>query len=296
MRHQRTSLLTLSMVLSLFVGKLFAQTTLSPDIVKETFIYAIKGSDTLRMDVMRSNKFGDQTQPPLLFLYGGGFTGGDRAGAGYISYFNRMASEGLTVISIDYSTTLNVSFNVFAMASSLSPAINAAVEDLVTATAYTIENRTALKIDTSLFMISGSSAGAVTVLQADWYLSNRSGTTSLLPTNFKYKGVIAFAGGILYGLSGIQYGTPPAPTLFFHGNADPIVPYGRLSVLFVAFDGSDGLSGRFASNGYPYHFVTVNGGNHDVSWTVMTTEQDRIIAFIQSFVIDKNSFQTEETT
>lgn len=276
----------------------FSQTELSADIDKQTLVYAIEGADTLRLDVMRSSKYGSAEQPCLIFLFGGGFTTGNRDRDVYNAYFNRMADEGITVVSIDYRTTLDFSLNVFSGLVTLPGAINTAVTDLYSATTYVIENSAELHIDTAMILLSGTSAGAITVLHGDWYLSNRTGGSDVLPSDFSYKGVIAFSGGIfygaLYGSPSITYGRPPAPTLFYHGTSDTTVPYSRLSIYFIAFDGSSALAGRFRTAGYPYQMVTINGGEHNVASSAMTSELETTIEFIQSFVIEGNTYQIEE--
>lgn len=326
----------ISFFLLLFGKNIQAQTSLSPDVKKKTYTYAIKGKDTLRMDVMRANRYGNQIQPCMIFIFGGGFAGGSRDKEYYLSYFNRITNEGLTVISIDYrllmkgkntnisgegsnsgkNNTLNekkdsetFSAKAFSIPSpsipnpinSLNPlsqyqnAIKAAVEDLFSATLYIINHKDEFNIDSNLIMLSGSSAGAITSLQGDWTLGRKAGTSNILPDNFKYKAVIGFAGAIMAGSSGVKYSTPPAPTLFFHGNQDPTVPYGTKNYIIARLTGSSSLAQIFKKNKYPYHLVTINGGDHSVSTTVMTTELDRIVNFINTFVIQKRTYQIEET-
>ena len=45
-------------------------------------------------------------KPVMIFAFGGGFKGGDKADKGYIPYFEFLARNGFVVVSTDYRTTL----------------------------------------------------------------------------------------------------------------------------------------------------------------------------------------------
>ena len=121
----------------------------------------------------------------------------------------------------------------------LENAINMAVEDLCAATRYLVDNAEALGIDPRKLILCGSSAGAITVLQTEWAHSNGAACTQALPSDFRYAGVVSFAGAVLSRSGAIRYGREPAPTLFLHGTADKIVEYKHIHLLRNHFDGSD---------------------------------------------------------
>ncbi|WP_345990002.1 alpha/beta hydrolase [Chryseobacterium sp. Chry.R1] len=274
---------------------------LSEHIIKKTIIYDIKGKDTLRMDVMRSNKYeNNHRQPCLFFMFPGSFAKGVRNDPRFNTYFNRMTEEGITVISIDYrlgmADTWKIPFTNWSNPIGYISAINTAVEDLYSATLYTINNKDKLYIDSELIMISGSSAGAVTSLQADWLLNNRKSLSNVLPSGFRYKGVLSFAGAVFTDFFGIKYSTPPSPTLFIHGNKDKIVPYNQWNFILAKFSGSYSLANIFKKNKYPYYLITVENGTHSVSADAMTAVyMDRIANFIKNFVINKTTSCIEES-
>lgn len=56
---------------------------------KQTYTFAIKKADTLKLDkyVMIDQIQGTQSKPVILFAFGGGFKGGRRDNPDYISYF-----------------------------------------------------------------------------------------------------------------------------------------------------------------------------------------------------------------
>ena len=73
-------------------------------------------------------------------------------------------------------------------------AVNIAVEDLFSATLFVLENAEQWQIDTEKIITSGSSAGAISVLQAENAICNRTSSAAVLPQGFNYAGVISYAG------------------------------------------------------------------------------------------------------
>ena len=127
-----------------------------------------------------------------------------------------------------------------------------AVEDLFSATGFLLKHATELNVDTSMIILSGSSAGAITVLQADYELANRTQIASEIPVGFRYAGVISFAGGILSYNGVPTYKKPPAPTLFFHGTQDKLVQYDKIEAFNNGFFGTNALVKQFEKQNYPY--------------------------------------------
>ncbi len=190
--------------------------------------------------------------PP--FCFGGGFKEGERDAKIYSSFFNYFASKGFTVASIDYRLGMKGQkappglFNYKPIQNSIS----LAVADLYSATSYLLENAEELYIDPSLIIISGSSAGAITVLQADYRERDNHPSASVLPDNFRYAGVIAFAGGI-FSTEGVpSYAKKACSHSFFHGSADKLVPYDNIRLFNIGMFGSKSLAKRFREEHYPY--------------------------------------------
>ena len=53
---------------------------------KETFVYAVKGADTLRLDCYTSLSPDSRMSPCLIFAFGGGFFTGGRDESHYVPY------------------------------------------------------------------------------------------------------------------------------------------------------------------------------------------------------------------
>ena len=115
---------------------------------------------------------GEDLHPCVLFAFGGGFSHGNRANERYMPYFEMLLSQGFDVVSIDYrlgmAYTLDKTEDVGPLegAWEMYSSVNDAAEDVLRATKYVVDTATKLVIDPSLIVASGSSAGAIAVLQA----------------------------------------------------------------------------------------------------------------------------------
>ena len=115
---------------------------------KQTYTFAIKKADTLKLDkyVMIDQIQGTQSKPVILFAFGGGFKGGRRDNPDYISYFHFLARAGYMVVSTDYRTQLkdidkSEYSDLQGFSSALQQAITCAVEDFGDATNYIPDDR-----------------------------------------------------------------------------------------------------------------------------------------------------------
>jgi len=192
---------------------------------KETRIFAEMEGVTLKLDIYKTDSATILPQPCLVFVFGGGFKEGQRDAEFYLPYFHYFAQKGFTVVSIDYRLGMKGKDAPGVLNyKPLQEAIGLAVNDLYTATNYLLENAGELNIDSSRIILSGSSAGAITVLQADYMERDNHPAANVLPEDFRYAGVISFAGGI-FSTEGLpSYTQRPAPTLFFHGSLISLYP------------------------------------------------------------------------
>ncbi len=266
----------------------------STEIKKETRIFAVKDNQELKMDIYSIDSVFTSKQPCLVFVFGGGFKEGTRDAELYADYFEYFAQKGLKVVSIDYRLGMKgqKAPSVFNN-KPLRNAIEMAVSDLYSATNYLLQHAEELNIDKSQIIISGSSAGAMTVLQADYEKRDLRKSSYVLPDDFQYAGVISFAGSI-FSTEGLpSYTQRPAPTLFFHGSGDKLVPYGKTRFFRLGVFGSKPLAKRFKEQGYPYTFYTMENIGHDVSEYPMTEFLPEIDQFIHNFVFDRKQWMLD---
>lgn len=258
-------------------------------IEKNTYIYAIKGdADTLRLDKYDDPSLRNESKKPVvMFAFGGSFRSGARDAADYTRYFDFLAGHGYVVISIDYRTGMSEfksSAGIGAFATDLQKSVSMAVEDLFSATAFTIQNSLEWGVDPEQIIISGSSAGAITVLQAEYAISNASPAVAILPESFNYAGVISFAGAICT-TELPAWASSPCPILFFHGDADTVVPFDKATIDDIAgMYGSRFLSKQLSEIGIPHELYIIKGSGHEVATSPMNSNLYDILAFLKEFV------------
>lgn len=230
----------------------------STNVLKETYLYSCinsgSGSD-LKIDSLFLDRYyipaltaedssAMNLRPCMIFVFGGGFSHGARDREKYLDYFNYLASQGYNVVSIDYRLGLqapfekqsnNIAFAKYAVNRFVS-SVDMAVEDLYNATKYVLSKSAEWGIDPSQIFISGSSAGAITVLQAEYELC--AGRCKVLPEDFDYRGAIAFSGAIVLRKGKLDWGRRPCPVFFFHGDGDSNVPFGKVSTPWCSLNGS----------------------------------------------------------
>lgn len=283
----RLNVSVLGIFICLFCGlasTLGAQELASPD---STLLYAVKGSDSLFLDVYRpSGKDAiDQSvrqsvgepenisispsvsKPTVLFLFGGGFFEGNRRDNGYLEWFKKLTDRGYGVVSIDYRLGLKgvkgVSPDEFT--ARLENAIKIAVEDLFSSVAF-LQSCQDLGVNSEDIVVSGSSAGAITAMQGEYEICTGSPLASALPAGFNFRGVMSFAGAVLIKGGALEYsGVHPCPVMMMHGTEDSIVPYSGISYGGDAFLGPDCLASFFSANGFEYRFYRYSGNNHSVA-------------------------------
>ena len=243
----------------------------------------------LSMDIYEPDVKTDKPGPVILHLFGGGFVRGSRTDGFYRSYIKFLNSKGFSVAAIDYRLGLKGITkppSVFHR----KPLINAilmGVEDTFSATKYLIQHAKELGIDTSKIILSGCSAGGVIVLRADYEKRNHDKHASMLPASFQYAGVISFAGA-LYSTEGKpDYDSPPSPMLLFHGTADDISPYKKISLFGTGLFGSKVLAKKRKKDNYPYCFYSFEGIGHDACFFPMNEYQPQIYNFIQEYILEE---------
>ena len=224
-------------------------------------------------------------KPTIMFMFGGGFIAGTRDNPQYHKWFKMLTDNGFQVISIDYRLGLKGSNKVgVAQVNVLDKAIHWAVEDLFSATKFIIENAGKLGVDPANIVIAGSSAGAISVMQAEYELCNRTKWAAGLPEDFRYAGVMSFSGAILSREGELDYARMPVPTLILHGTADELVNYKQIKFFNLGFFGGGKLVKRFEKLGFNYNMYHFVGYGHEIAGSMETTF-DLQMRFIETNVM-----------
>ena len=256
------SLLTVFVLLSA-AGKAEGQT-------KETFPFVQRDS-TLYLDVWHpAHPRADRAA--VVSVFGGGFVIGKRDDSLQSKTARMLSERGFTVISIDYRLGLKDSAKVAELQGLLKIddlfqyCIGLAVEDCAAAIAWVCAHAAGLGIDTSKIILTGNSAGAITVLQLDYSRANALPPATLLPEGWKPAAVIPYAGGLMCRKRELKYATPPAPTLLMHGIEDRIVAYNHFGLPFCAgMYGSNRISKQLKKQDIPHWIIRFKGVGHEVA-------------------------------
>lgn len=259
----------------------------------ETYTYAFKDGKSLDMDVYTPAFDNQQNRPLIFYVHGGGFSGGTRNDPGIQTFCKRLARYGYVVSSISYRLTRQGTITAFGCdcpALDKLNTFNEATRDLQDATFFMIKNRDKMGIDPQKIILSGSSAGAETVLntayQPPYCYGLDSGPVS-------YAGVISMAGAIpdtsrIFKDSAI-------PSLLFHGTCDNLVPYASAphhyckenQPGYLVLHGSYTIAEKLKKLGTPCWLFTYCNAAHEIAGKPMTANFNEIVDFCYSFVLNK---------
>jgi carboxylesterase type B len=113
--------------------------------------------------------------PLLIYVHGGGFSGGKRDDYNAIDFANNMASRGYAVASISYRLTMkNLGFGCAAKAEDKKSAFNVASEDISLAVKYLLKRKNKFRLNTNNIILIGSSAGAEAILNLVYVYNNKN--------------------------------------------------------------------------------------------------------------------------
>lgn len=264
-----------------------AEDFLSPS---ETYLYVKRDTCDLYLDIYNPAAgsqiyFDGKEKPSIIFMFGGGFIGGERNNEFYNKWFKQLTDNGYRVISIDYRLGLKGSNKVgVAQVNVLDNAIHMVVEDLFSATNFIIDNAAELGINPNNMVISGSSAGAISAMQAEYEIANKTKWAEVLPEGFNYAGVMSFAGAILSREGKVDYKNAPCPTLMLHGTADGLVPYEQIAFFNLGFFGGGKLVERFKKFDLNYNMYHFTDYGHEIAGSMETT-LDLQLKFLETNVI-----------
>ena len=207
----------------------------------------------------------------VVALFGGGFIEGQRDNSLQTTIARQLTARGYTVVSPDYRLGLKDSAMV-ASHSTLAKVrdlfqwtIDIATEDCAAALVWVVANAGKLNINPDRIVLTGCSAGAITVLQLDYCRANALPQASVLPDGWKPAAVVPYAGAIMCK-GKPEFKTPPAPTMLMHGTKDKIVAYKRFPrLLRHALYGSATVFKQMKKQDFPVWIMRYEGIGHEVA-------------------------------
>lgn len=290
-----------------------ADSGLMDGIEVSTDIFAVKGADTLRVDVLQPVDTGGvhAGRPAIIFLSGGGWEGQARRTAITDTYplLPYFVHKGFVGIAADYrcdfkrarksgeipdrsigDLVADSMLNVTGVVPAIDRAVTMAVDDLTDVTRYILDHADVLGVDPRRIVVVGSSAGAITALTAEHALCNRKGSAvRRLPRDFNYAAVIPMAGGVWCATGDtLRWKRRPCPLLMFHGDVDPIVSYTTLRVPSARWNmnGVKDIAAQMDRMGVPHTLYTLSGMNHDAAVVPMASHLDVMYNFLRQTVLE----------
>lgn len=286
MSIHKTVILT---IFALLPTLLFAQ---RDTVVPTSHRFVERGGRTLMLDIYTPS----QPRPDsacVVYVFGGGFFAGSRDNWYSRTACQSLAAQGFVAVAIDYRLTLAKGVSPDSMrlryASTIfGNAIETATADCAAAIAYLWDNADNLGIARNRIVLTGASAGAITVLQLDYLRANRTAHAEWtdavreLPPDFKPAAVVPYAGAVFTHGGKPQYATPPAPTCFFHGTIDRIVNYNKMRAsLHSCMYGPNKLAKVFKRNNYSYWIFRYTDHGHEINAVLPETMQE-FTAFVDA--------------
>jgi acetyl esterase/lipase len=201
-----------------YLDNIFPTVTLKTDITYGTAVDETNTTETLKLDMYTPSGDTDTKRPAIVWVHGGGFSGGDKTSPELVDEANQFAMKGYVNVSIDYRLAVD---GCVPGSTDCGIGITEALQDAQTAVRFLRSRAQKFGIDPTRIAIGGSSAGAITAVNVGY----ASLTGPATGDHKKFSSAVE----AVQSLSGCAITTTPgpggAPELFFHGTADPLVPY-----------------------------------------------------------------------
>ncbi|MDO6759488.1 alpha/beta hydrolase [Tamlana sp. 2_MG-2023] len=262
-----------------------------------TYNYAIKANDTLKLDIYQPARDSISKKPLMVLVHGGGFYTGKRNESYMVSMAKNIARKGYNVASIDYRLTqgrLSVSCGV--PQNEIFQVYKKGAQDVMDALLFLTDYKTDFNIDASKIVLAGSSAGAETILNIAY---NRH----LMSNSARHQAIKIAA---VFSISGAIFDTNAIekhnsiPGIFYHGEKDPIVPYGKgahhsctiFQKGFFVLEGSEKITDKLASLNTSFILYTYRGRGHDI-FNLPTKDYHQAFIFLKNVLFNNTFYQSK---
>jgi para-nitrobenzyl esterase len=266
-------------------------------VTKRTYRYQkTRDNNKLKLDFYRPKKV-KGILPLLIYVHGGGFSGGKRNDKNTVRFAKNMAARGYAVAAISYRLTRKkLGFGCATKSEDKIIAFNEASKDISAAVRYLLNKSSKFRINTNKIVLIGSSAGAEAVLNLVYVYNDKT-----LPKSFKFAGLISMAGA-LTSVENITAETA-IPTQLFHGTKDQLVPYDRAphhyckttDAGYLQLYGSKAIADKLKKISASYYLYTIDEGDHSWASRPMLQCTKEIVDFLYYDVLHHNNRSIETT-
>ncbi|MFP4090412.1 MAG: alpha/beta hydrolase [Cyclobacteriaceae bacterium] len=264
------------------------------DIRVSTYTYFEKPGEALQLDVYAAEADSLKNRPLILYVHGGGFSGGSRQADNVVKFCRSMAARGYAAASMSYTLTMKgQSFGCDQPAPNKVETFRRAAQDANRAAAFFLQRADTFGIDPQQIVLAGSSAGAEAILHAAYWEETRNEDegTPIFPEDFQYAGLISMAGALL-NLDWVNISSA-IPSQFFHGTCDNLVPYGTAphhycnpsDPGYMTLYGGKAIADKLAALGKGFYLYTACTGRHEWAGKPMTNNVDEITDFLYHDVL-----------
>ncbi len=177
----------------------------------------------LKMDLYQPAGDTNTQRPVVIWVHGGSFCCGDKVAGDVVDLANTFAKLGYVTASINYRLLATSACSGSTVTPNCITAAMAAQHDAQAAVRWFRANATGYGIDPTRIGIGGSSAGAVTAIEVG-INSGEPGDSGNPGYSSKVGAFMSLSGGIPPGFES-YFDSGDSPGMFFHGTADPVVPY-----------------------------------------------------------------------
>ena len=261
---------------------------------RTTVDFVVRDGKSILMDIYQGPERKEGGRPVFLYSFGGAWAMGSRVDALCNPLYDHLCAKGWVCVAIDYRLgsargrdgkpliTPPEGYNPFQYS------IDIGVEDIYAATAWLIAHAEEYNIDPSKIVLSGSSAGAINSMNAEYYIcSGHPLAKDNLPADFNYAGVVPMAGAVYLtdrADTELQWDRKPCPMCFFHGSADPTVTFDTERGPNRQGFGPKYISGQLDALDVPYMLNEYVDGDHCMAllpirwfWNEIDSFLDRIV-------------------
>lgn len=261
---------------------------------RTTVDFVVRDGKSILMDIYQGPERKEGGRPVFLYSFGGAWAMGSRVDALCNPLYDHLCAKGWVCVAIDYRLgsargrdgkpliTPPEGYNPFQYS------IDIGVEDIYAATAWLIAHAEEYNIDPSKIVLSGSSAGAINSMNAEYYIcSGHRIAKENLPADFNYAGVVPMAGAVYMtdrADTELQWDRKPCPMCFFHGSADPTVTFDTERGPNRQGFGPKYISGQLDALDVPYMLNEYVDGDHCMAllpirwfWNEIDSFLDRIV-------------------
>ena len=261
----------------------------------KTEVYSEKEGEELIIDLYQPAGVAEKT-PLIVFMHGGGFSGGSPKNPQEVEFAKIAASKGYSVGLISYRLKRKeTGFGCDFEASGKIETFKMAAEDFMDAVSHLKKNTGKFNIDPEKIIVGGSSAGAEAVLNAV-YNPDLMFEDSEDYSDIKISAVFSLAGAIV----DTRYlGEEQAvPGIFFHGTEDNLVPYATAPHHYcessrpgyLILDGSKTIVEKLKQLDTSFLFYSFKDARHEISGMPFQY-LPRVFSFLKMVVFEENKIQ-----